>query len=75
MIGELAELVDWLRAATAGWRFLLSAEYRSKVIRGWKRKSRFVVVFEIICGLAGTAFSVLAVVGIIALIRWAINSA
>jgi len=59
MLGELFELYDWMLAATAGWRFVLQPSYRNQVLSGWKEKPWYRVTWEIICGLAGIAFSFL----------------
>jgi hypothetical protein len=64
MIGELSELVDWCRTATAGWRFLFSSTYRRMVISGWRDERWFYVTWDIICGLSGIAFTLLILAGV-----------
>ena len=59
MIGELAELVDWCRAATAGWRFAFSPAYRQRTLEGWRAERWYYIAGDVICGLAGVAFSLI----------------
>ena len=68
MIGEIGEILEWLRAATAGWRFVFSPAYRDKVIAEWRVKSRYSVTWDIICGFAGIALTIALVVLVILLI-------
>ena len=57
LIGELGECFEWLRAATAGWRFLFSPSYRHAVIQGWRAARWFYVAWDIVCGIAGVVLS------------------
>ena len=68
MIGELCELWDWIKAATSGWRLIFSSTFRADVIQGWKSEKWHYILWDVICGLAGIAFSLLPVVGIAYLI-------
>jgi len=65
MIGELCELGGWLRAATSGWRFIFSRTFRVSVIRGWQAEKWYYILWDVICGLTGIAFSLLPIVGIV----------
>jgi hypothetical protein len=69
MIGEFVELVDWLFAATAGWRFLFSSQYRRQVLTGWKYERWYHVASDVICGFAGIAFTLTLIVGLWVLVR------
>ncbi len=68
MIGELNELHGWLRAGTAGWRFLFIRSYRQQIMSGWRFERWYYVAWDIACGLAGIAFSLLLVVALVYLI-------
>jgi hypothetical protein len=68
MIGELGELYGWLRAGTAGWRFLFVPSYRQKIISSWKFERWYYIAWDIACGLAGIVFSLLIVVALVYLI-------
>jgi hypothetical protein len=61
MIGELNEFYGWLRAGTAGWRFLFIPSYRQQIMSGWRFERWYYVAWDIACGLAGIAFSLLIV--------------
>ena len=61
MIGELNELYGWLRAGTAGWRFLFIPAYRLQITSCWRFERWYHVTWDIVCGLAGIAFSLLIV--------------
>jgi hypothetical protein len=61
MIGELGELYDWLRAGTAGWRFVFIASYRNQIISGWRSERWYYIAWDVVCGLAGVVFSLLIV--------------
>lgn len=61
MIGELGELYDWLRAGTAGWRFVFIPSYRNKIVSGWRSERWYYIAWDIVCGLAGVVFSLLIV--------------
>jgi hypothetical protein len=65
MIGELCELWDWLKAATSGWRFIFSPTFRAGALAGWRAEKWYYILWDIICGFAGIAFSLLPVVGIV----------
>lgn len=68
MIGELNELYGWLRAGTAGWRFLFIPSYRRETMSGWRFERWYYVAWDIVCGLAGIAFSLLIVVALVYII-------
>jgi len=61
MIGELGELYDWLRAGTAGWRFVFIPAYRKEIISGWRSQRWYHIAWDIVCGLAGVVFSLLII--------------
>ena len=59
---EALELIDWFRAATAGWRYLLSRSFRQAIHARWKNECplRVIrVIRELLCGIAGIAFTLL----------------
>jgi hypothetical protein len=57
MIGELGELVDWVKASAAGWRYIFSARYRQQVHSRWRNEKWFYIAGDVLCGIAGIAFS------------------
>jgi hypothetical protein len=61
MIGELGEVIDYCRTGWAGWRFLLSSSYRQKIIKEWKKEEWYSVAWDMVCGSAGVASSLLIV--------------
>ena len=61
MIGELAELFDWIRAPFAGWRYLFSPSYRKTKDNDWKNEKTVYIVWDVCCGLAGIIFSLLII--------------
>lgn len=73
MIGELGEVMNWLRAAIAGWRFLISRSYRRTVMLGWQSERWFYIALDVTCGLAGIAFTVLSLIGLAFLIMSAMR--
>ncbi len=58
-------MVDWLRAGFAGWRYAFSASYRRQMRERWKHKSWPYIAWDVVCGLAGVAFTMLIVYVII----------
>ena len=68
MIGELNELYNWLRAGTAGWRFIFMPSYRQQIISGWRFEHWYYVTWDIACGLAGIVFSLLIVFALVYII-------
>jgi hypothetical protein len=54
---EALEFIDWFRAAFAGWRFLVSASFRRQTLERWKNASWLRVFWDVMCGIAGFAFS------------------
>jgi hypothetical protein len=68
MIGELNELHGWLRAGTAGWRFLFIPSYRQQIMSSWRFERWYYVAWDITCRLAGIAFSLLIVFGLVYII-------
>ena len=58
---EALEFIDWFRAAFAGWRFLFSPLYRAQTRERWRYERVWYVVWDVVCGLAGIAFSLLVV--------------
>jgi hypothetical protein len=71
--GGFAELIDWLRGAFAGWRYLFSSSYRQRIHAGWKSDSWYYIAWDLICGAAGFGFSLFLVwlfVGLFAGFDW-----
>ena len=56
---EALDLVDWAKAGLAGWRYLFFASFRRKTHQRWKLEGTGRVVWDVICGLAGVAFTLL----------------
>jgi hypothetical protein len=56
-LGGFAELLDWLRGAFAGWRYLFSPSYRQQIHAGWKSDRWYYNAWDVVCGVAGLAFS------------------
>jgi hypothetical protein len=56
-LGGFAELLDWLRGALAGWRYLFSSSYRQQIHSGWKSDRWYYIAWDVVCGVAGLAFS------------------
>lgn len=65
---EALELVEWLQAAVAGWRYLFSRAFRARTHERWRRANRWRVAWEVTCGLAGIGFTLLLIVLIVSLI-------
>jgi hypothetical protein len=67
MIEALLELLDCLAsvgmAATAGWRYLLSAPYRRQVHAEWQYERWYYIAWDVVCGTAGVLLSVLMLLG------------
>ena len=64
---EALDFLDWLGAGFAGWRYLASASFRRATHTRWLQESRARVFWDVICGVAGVAFSVLVVYVVISL--------
>jgi hypothetical protein len=56
MVGEFGELIDWIRAASAGWFYLFSSSYRRTKNNDWKNEKTVYIFWDICCGLAGIIF-------------------
>ena len=56
-LGGFAELLDWLLSASAGWRYVFSPSYRQDVHAEWQSERWYYVAWDVICGVAGVAFS------------------
>lgn len=65
---EALELVEWLEAAVAGWRYLFSRSFRTRTHERWRHAKRRRVAWEVICGLAGIGFTLLLIVVIVSLV-------
>lgn len=61
MIGVIGETIEWILAALAGWRYLLSPKYRKAKHNDWKNEKVIYIVWDFCCGLAGIAFSILVI--------------
>lgn len=66
-IFEALELGDWLRAAVAGWRYLFSRSFRIQTHARWRQERRWHVAWDVICGMAGMAFTGLIFYAIVSL--------
>ena len=66
-IFEALEFTDWFRAAFGGWRFVFSASFRRETRARWKHESSLRIVWDVLCGLAGIAFTLLLVYVVISL--------
>ena len=64
---EALEFIDWLRAAFGGWRFVFSTSFRCETRERWKRQSWLWIVWEVVCGVAGIAFTLLLVYVVVSL--------
>jgi hypothetical protein len=65
--GGFAELLDWLRGAFAGWRYLFSSSYRRQIHAGWRSDRWYYIAWDVICGAAGVAFSLFILYAIVSL--------
>ncbi len=63
MIGETGEIIDWFKAAFGGWRYMISSSYRKAKKADWKNEKSIYIVWDVICGITGVAFSVFLAVG------------
>ena len=57
----MGEFFEWLYAAFSGWRYLFSSSYRQKKNQEWKSEKVLYVIWDVICGLAGVAFSIMII--------------
>jgi len=64
---EALELIDWVRAGLAGWRYLLSSSFRAETHARWKEETVFRVTWDVACGAAGVAFTLLVAYVLISL--------
>lgn len=64
---EALEFTDWIRAAFGGWRFVFSSTFRGETRARWMQESWLRVVWDIVCGVAGIAFTLLLAYVIISL--------
>jgi hypothetical protein len=62
---DALEFTDWFRAAFGGWRFIFSASFRSQMRERWKHESWLYITADVLCGLAGIAFSLLIAYAVI----------
>ncbi len=56
---EALDIIDWFRAAFAGWRFLFSTSYRREMKVRWECESWYYVGWDVVCGMLGIAFTLL----------------
>ena len=56
---EALEFINWMRAGVAGWRYLVSSSFRHETHARWKHESRARVLWDVVCGVAGIAFTLL----------------
>ena len=68
MVDLLGTLIEWVRAAIGGWRFLFLSAYRRKKIDEWKVDDILGISWDIVCGLAGIVFTLLVGYWIITLL-------
>jgi len=66
-IFEAFEFIDWFRAAFGGWRFVFSPSFRLEMRARWKHETRLRLVWDVVCGVAGIAFTLLLVYFLIGL--------
>jgi len=66
-IFEALEFIDWFRAAFGGWRFVFSPSFRCETRARWEQESWLRVVWDILCGIAGIAFTLLLIYVVISL--------
>ena len=66
-IFEALEFIDWFRAAFGGWRFVFSASFCRETRARWKHESSLRIVWDVLCGVAGIAFTRLLIYVIISL--------
>lgn len=66
-IFEALEFIDWFRAAFGGWRFVFSTSFRRETRARWKHESAPRIVWDVLCGVAGIAFTLLLVYAVISL--------
>ena len=66
-IFEALEFMDWVRAAFGGWRFVFSASSRRETRARWEHESWLRIVWDVSCGVAGIAFTLLLVYVVISL--------
>jgi hypothetical protein len=64
---ETLEFIDWIRAGFAGWRYLVSASFRRETHTRWKQTSTVRVLWDVVCGIAGIAFTFLIVYVVVSL--------
>lgn len=64
MIGGSNEAYEWIKAGTAGWRFLFSRRYRARILSEWGRENWYHVTFDIVCGVAGITATSVVLTGI-----------
>jgi len=69
LIGGLGELIEWLKASVAGWRYIASKNYRKQIHKRWEGYSKLKIAWEIICGVGGIVFSVLLAYAAVVLIE------
>jgi hypothetical protein len=56
---DTLEFADWFRATLGGWRFIFSPSFRRQMRDRWKHESWLYITMDVLCGLAGIAFSLL----------------
>jgi len=73
MVGELLELLEWLVASLAGWRYLLSPTYRRRVHEDWRDEKWYYIAWDVLCGTAGIVFSALILFGVFQLLSYVLG--
>lgn len=66
---EALEIIEWFVAAFAGWRFIFSPSFRRQTRARWKQATRLRVVTDIVCGIAGIAFTAFLIYFIVDLVQ------
>jgi len=66
-IFEAVEFIDWFRAAFGGWRFLFSTSFRRETRARWEDESWLRIIWDVLCGMAGIAFTFLLIYVVISL--------
>lgn len=64
---EALEFIDWVRAGLAGWRYLASPSFRRQTHERWKCAGAMRILWDVVCGVAGIAFTFFVVYVVISL--------
>ncbi len=56
MIVEFGEIFDWIKAAFAGFRYLIFASYREEKHAEWENEKTHYIIWDVCCGVISIAF-------------------